>query len=91
LPMLKDGADLVTRRDEGAGVRELIDRLLAADLRDLEPRLRRHAILLGTRADRTEVQLPPTAQVFSLRAHIFTSWNQMAGWIKQLEDLKRSA
>jgi hypothetical protein len=49
----------VTRRDEGAGVRELLDRLLATDLRDLEPRLWRHAILLGTRADRTEVQLPP--------------------------------
>jgi hydroxymethylpyrimidine pyrophosphatase-like HAD family hydrolase len=59
VPMLKDGADLVTRRDEGAGVCELIDRLLAVDLRDLEPRLGRHAILLGTRADRTEVQLPP--------------------------------
>src|SRR6478672_3343372 len=29
LPTLKDGADLVTRRDEGAGVRELIERLLA--------------------------------------------------------------
>jgi hypothetical protein len=59
VPMLKDGADLVTRRDEGAGVRELIERLLAVDLRDLEPRLGRHAILLGTRADRTEVLLEP--------------------------------
>ena len=57
VPMLKDGADLVTRRDEGAGVRELIERLLASDLRDLEPRLGRHAILLGSRADRTEVLL----------------------------------
>lgn len=59
LPMLKEGADLVTRGEEGAGVRELIDRLVATDLRDLEPRLGRHAILLGTRVDRTEVQLPP--------------------------------
>ena len=59
VPMLKDGADLVTRRDEGAGVRELIERLLAVDLRDLEPRLGRHAILLGSRADRTEVLLEP--------------------------------
>jgi hydroxymethylpyrimidine pyrophosphatase-like HAD family hydrolase len=59
VPMLKDGADLVTRRDEGAGVRELIDKLVGSDLRDLQPRLGRHAILIGTRADRTEVQLPP--------------------------------
>jgi len=35
LPMLKDAADLVTRHDHGAGVRELIDRLIDADLRDL--------------------------------------------------------
>lgn len=59
VPMLKDGADLVTRGDEGAGVCELIERLLAVDLRDLEPRLARHAILLGARADRTEVLLQP--------------------------------
>jgi hydroxymethylpyrimidine pyrophosphatase-like HAD family hydrolase/energy-coupling factor transporter ATP-binding protein EcfA2 len=59
VPMLKDVADLVTRHDEGAGVRELIERLLAVDLRDLEPRLGRHAILLGSRADRTEVLLEP--------------------------------
>src|ERR1700676_3444479 len=39
LPMLKDAADLVTRHDHGAGVRELIDRLIDADLRDLEPSL----------------------------------------------------
>jgi hydroxymethylpyrimidine pyrophosphatase-like HAD family hydrolase len=35
LPMLKDAADLVTQHDYGAGVRELIDRLIDADLRDL--------------------------------------------------------
>lgn len=59
LPMLKNAADLVTRHDHGAGVRELIDRLIDADLRDLEPPLGRHDILLGTRADRTEVLLRP--------------------------------
>jgi hydroxymethylpyrimidine pyrophosphatase-like HAD family hydrolase/energy-coupling factor transporter ATP-binding protein EcfA2 len=57
LPILKDSADLVTQHDEGAGVRELIERLLADDLRDLEPRLRRHDIVLGVRADGTEVLL----------------------------------
>ena len=59
LPMLKDSADLVTQNDHGAGVRELIDRLIAADLRDLEPALGRHNIPLGIRPDRTEVMLKP--------------------------------
>ena len=59
VPMLKDAADLVTRHEEGAGVRELIEKLLAVDLRDLEPRLGRHGIPLGIRADRTEVLLEP--------------------------------
>ena len=59
LPMLKNAADFVTRHDHGAGVRELIDMLIATDLRDLEPRLGRHDILLGVRADRTEVLLRP--------------------------------
>jgi hydroxymethylpyrimidine pyrophosphatase-like HAD family hydrolase len=59
LPMLKDSSDLVTRHDHGTGVRELIDRLIDADLRDLEPSLGRHDILLGIRADRTEVLLRP--------------------------------
>jgi hydroxymethylpyrimidine pyrophosphatase-like HAD family hydrolase len=59
LPMLKEPADLVTHLEDGAGVRELIDRLLAADLRDLEPRLARHNIMLGIRNDGTEVVLRP--------------------------------
>ena len=59
LPMLKAEADFVTRHDDGAGVRELIEMLIAADLRDLEPRLGRHDVLLGTRDDRTEVLLRP--------------------------------
>jgi hydroxymethylpyrimidine pyrophosphatase-like HAD family hydrolase len=35
LPMLKDRADFVTRGDHGAGVTELIDRLIADDLASL--------------------------------------------------------
>jgi hydroxymethylpyrimidine pyrophosphatase-like HAD family hydrolase len=60
LPMLKDHADLVTQGDHGAGVIELIDRLLADDLHELEPRLTRHHILLGTRDDGGEVRIPPS-------------------------------
>jgi len=59
LPMLRDAADLVTRHDHGAGVRELVDMLIAADLRDLEPRLGRHDILLGIRGDGSEASLRP--------------------------------
>jgi HAD superfamily hydrolase (TIGR01484 family) len=47
LPSLKDRADFVTGRSHGAGVEELIAKLLANDLVDLEPSLKRHQIELG--------------------------------------------
>src|SRR5262249_25297866 len=59
LPAVKEKADLVTRGDHGAGVEELIARLVKDDLAELAPRLDRHAILLGKRADETEERLPP--------------------------------
>lgn len=59
LPILKNAADFVTRHDHGAGVRELIEMLIATDLRGLEPRLGRHDVLLGIRDDRTQVLLRP--------------------------------
>ena len=59
LPMLKERADLVTEGARGAGVVELIRKLIADDLRELEPRLRRHEILLGTREDGEDVRLRP--------------------------------
>ena len=51
LPRIKEQADLVTAADHGAGVVELIDRIVADDLRGLEPRLRRHEIAVGTRVE----------------------------------------
>ena len=42
LPMLKQRADFVTSGEHGRGVIELIDRLLTADLQELEPRLERY-------------------------------------------------
>jgi hypothetical protein len=42
LPALKERADLVTRRDHGAGVAELIDLLVGNDLAGLEDRLAHH-------------------------------------------------
>jgi hydroxymethylpyrimidine pyrophosphatase-like HAD family hydrolase len=61
LPMLQERADYVTTADHGAGVIELIERMIASDLHELEPRLTRHQLLLGTRADGTsrEVYLKP--------------------------------
>ncbi|MBV9125397.1 MAG: HAD family phosphatase [Planctomycetes bacterium] len=40
LPAVKEQADLVTRGDHGAGVEELIEQLVANDLREYEGRLR---------------------------------------------------
>lgn len=59
LPALKEHADLVTARDHGAGVTELIDRLIRDDLAELEEKLHRHALLLGTARDGSEVRIPP--------------------------------
>jgi HAD superfamily hydrolase (TIGR01484 family) len=56
---LKERVDLVTRADHGAGVVEVIDGLLDDDLGQLEPKLVRHRILLGTRDDGSEVKLKP--------------------------------
>src|SRR5207302_1347052 len=45
LPALKEAADFTTRGDHGAGVRELIDELIADDLRGRNDRLtRRHPL-----------------------------------------------
>src|SRR5262245_40948279 len=63
LPALKAHADLVTRRRRGAGVAELIDRLVADDLADLAPRLGRHGVLLGTGSSGREEALEPHGAV----------------------------
>src|SRR5262249_50775059 len=59
LPMVKERADLVTRHDHGAGVRDLINDLLANDLAQAEARLTRHHILAGTREDGQEFFVRP--------------------------------
>jgi len=58
VPTLKQRADLVTTGANGAGVRELCDRLIANDLRDLAAALERHDIPLGTDAGGHQVRLP---------------------------------
>jgi hypothetical protein len=59
LPAVKERADLVTAGPAGAGVRELVERLLASDLAELAPRLSRHTIVLGRRENGEEVRIEP--------------------------------
>lgn len=59
VPALKERADLVTKCDHGAGVIELIDRMMKTDLGDLSPRLSRHDILIGKGEDGAEELFDP--------------------------------
>jgi HAD superfamily hydrolase (TIGR01484 family) len=59
LPSVKERADVVTKAARGAGVEEIIEQLLGDDLRSLQPRLRRHDILLGRTEENQEFCLSP--------------------------------
>ncbi len=48
LPMVKERVDLVTNGSRGDGVIELIDKLIASDLSEIDSQQQRHKILLGT-------------------------------------------
>lgn len=58
---VKDTADLVTAGNHSHGVCELIEGLVANDLTDLNLRLQRHHLVLGTSDDR-DVMLSPYGQ-----------------------------
>jgi hydroxymethylpyrimidine pyrophosphatase-like HAD family hydrolase len=60
VPALRERADLVTGAPDGAGVQELVHRLLKNDLADLAPTLTRHDIPLGTGPDGTTQCLAPS-------------------------------
>ncbi len=57
LPTLKERADFVTEQNRGAGVVELIEHILADELKALSRCMTRHAIPLGKRDDETEVRI----------------------------------
>jgi hydroxymethylpyrimidine pyrophosphatase-like HAD family hydrolase len=59
LDSLKQRADFVTAGDHGQGIEELVEGLLADDLKQREPRLHRHRLALGTRPDGHAVTLQP--------------------------------
>ncbi|MGE3541245.1 MAG: HAD-IIB family hydrolase [Candidatus Tectimicrobiota bacterium] len=47
LPSVQEKTDWVTAGDHGAGVEELIERIISTDLQDMEERLARYHIILG--------------------------------------------
>ena len=59
VPSIKEIATLVTSGENGSGVVELSDKLIADDLRELEGTIERHLIMLGKRTDGIAVRLAP--------------------------------
>ena len=59
LPSIKERADFVTGGSHGAGVEELIEKLLSEDLAGFAPRLKRHQVRLGRREQNQEFCLEP--------------------------------
>lgn len=59
LPALKERADIDLEKDHGAGVAQLIDDILADELKRMEGRITRHQFLLGQRSDGAEVRIKP--------------------------------
>jgi HAD superfamily hydrolase (TIGR01484 family) len=59
LESVKARVDFVTAADHGAGVVELIDRMIASDLAELNPRLTRHDLVIGQAETGADVRLAP--------------------------------
>lgn len=58
-PSIKEAAALITKAQNGDGVRELIEELIADDLRRMAGKLEQHLILLGTSPDGAAVHVGP--------------------------------
>jgi HAD superfamily hydrolase (TIGR01484 family) len=59
VPALMESVAFVTQAPNGDGVAELVDELIATDLRRMEGKLQQHLIRLGSRTDGSEVCIPP--------------------------------
>jgi HAD superfamily hydrolase (TIGR01484 family) len=59
LPSVKERCDHISEGDHGEGVIQLIDALLEEDLRELDERVRRHDIEIGTRGEDGSVTVRP--------------------------------
>ncbi len=89
LPMIKERADLVTERNQGEGVIELIERLLASDLRELDSRLGRHHLLLGVTEEEREIRLPPYGKNILVAGTSGSGKSTFAtGFLEQLTEMK---
>ncbi len=89
LPMIKERTDAVTDRDQGEGAIELIDRLLATDLRELDSRLSRHHLLLGVTEEEREVRLPPHGKNILVSGTSGSGKSAFAtGFLEQLAEMK---
>jgi len=66
LGSIKARVDVVTERDHGPGVEQLIEQIIDSDLRDLAPRLTRHAVPLGTRSDGIPFQIDAYSRGFMI-------------------------
>jgi hypothetical protein len=62
LDSLKDRVDFVTKGERGEGVCQVIDRMLADDLVEIDLRLKRHRIRVGKQDDDQEAYLDPHRQ-----------------------------
>jgi hydroxymethylpyrimidine pyrophosphatase-like HAD family hydrolase len=66
LNSIKERVDFVTEKDHGAGVTQLIDRIIESDLSELVPKLGRHAIPIGQRGDGDEWRIQPYSRGFMI-------------------------
>lgn len=60
LDSLRERVDWVTEGDRGRGIVQIIKGLESSDLAELEPRLTRHHLLIGSTDDGREVRFPPS-------------------------------
>jgi hydroxymethylpyrimidine pyrophosphatase-like HAD family hydrolase len=89
LPSLREKADLVLQSSDGDGVIELIDAILEDDLSSLEPKLGRHRIRLGARAEdggeSGAFAIPPAGQTILVSGSSATSKaSALAGILERL-------
>jgi len=89
VPMLKETADLVTTKDHGAGVMQLIHDMVSDDLSQYDTRLARHHILIGTREHGEEVRVSPYGSNILLAGSSGSGKSTLAGGI--LERLAEQA
>lgn len=62
VPSIRKLAAIVTKGENGAGLAELIDELIANDLCRMQGRLAQHLVPIGRHADGTMVTVPPYGQ-----------------------------